>query len=240
MSLTDNFMLPKRVCEMAQMADLLQAEQRMLDRLYALLQELLAQGSINNNTTLTKAELERICTWLTGCSCRVDEFAEKLTVHICVKRNSGRLVSIRALIDGIKALIPAHLKYDIVMEYMAGIDIKAGQLRRKIRYDLCNQYLCGERPNIAWQGRLNDEGINIEPKAPGWLFQPAMPGGKAGGIADEQIAAAALPFAFKFNPDKAQGTGGGIKDSGFVPEVKTEAFVFAGGFCGEGYAREDW
>ena len=49
MSLLDNFMLPKKVREMAQMADLLQAEQLMLDRLYAVLKELLAQGSINNN-----------------------------------------------------------------------------------------------------------------------------------------------------------------------------------------------
>ena len=81
MSLTDKNMLPKRVREMAQMADLLQAEQLMLDRLYAVLQELLAQGSINNNTTLTKPELERICTLLTGCRCRVDEFAEKLTIQ---------------------------------------------------------------------------------------------------------------------------------------------------------------
>lgn len=239
MSLTDNFMLPKRVCEMAQMADLLQAEQLMLERLYVIIQELLAQGSINNNTTLTKPELERICTLLTGCSCRVDEFAEKLTVHICVKRNSGRLVSIRALIDGIKALIPAHLKYDIVMEYMAGIDIKAGQLRRKIRYDLCNQYLCGELPNRVWQGRLNDDDINIEAKAFGWLFQPPIPRGKAGGIEDEQIAVFALPSAFKFLPEKARGTGGSIKDSGFVPAVKTEAYVFSGGFCGEGYAGEE-
>lgn len=240
MLLNDKNMLPKRVREMAQMADLLQAEQLMLERLYVIIQELLAQGSINNNTTLTKPELERICTLLTCCSCRVDEFAEKLTIHICVKRNSGRPVSIRALIDGIKALIPAHLKYDIVMEHMAGVDIKAGQLKRKIRYDLCNQYLCGERPNIAWQGRLNDEDVNIEPKGLGWLFQPPMPGGKDGGIADEQIAVFALPSAFKFEPDKAKGTGGGIKDGGFVPNVKTEAFVFAGGFCGEGYAREDW
>lgn len=240
MPLNDKNMLPKRVREMAQMTDLLQAEQLMLDRLYVIIQELYAQGSINNNTTLTKAELERICSLITGCECRVDEFGPKLTIHICVKRNSGRPVSIRALIDGIKALIPAHLKYVVVMELMAGVGIKVGRLKRKIRYDLCNQYLCGERPNIAWQGRLNDEDINIKAKAFGWLFQPAMPRGKAGGVADEQIAVAALPFAFKFRPDKAKGTGGGVKDSGFVPEVKAAAYVFAGALCGEGYAREDW
>ena len=239
MSLLDNFMLPKKVREMAQMADLLQAEQLMLDRLYAVLQELLAQGGINNNTTLTKPELERICTLLTGCRCRVDEFADRLTIHICVYRNNGRPVSIRALIDGIKALIPAHLKYDIVMELMANVDVKAGQLKHKIRYDLCNQHLCGELPNRVWQGRLNDDDINIEAKAFGWLFQPPIPRGKAGGIEDEQIAVFALPSAFKFLPEKARGTGGSIKDSGFVPAVKTEAYVFSGGFCGEGYAGEE-
>ena len=202
-------------------------------------QELLAQGSINNNTTLTKPELERICTLLTGCRCRVDEFAAKLTIHICVKRNSKRPVSIRALIDGIKALIPADLKYDIVMEHMVNISVKAGQLKRRIRYDLCGQYLCGERPNIAWRGRLNDEDINIKAEALGWLFQPPMPKGRAGGIADEQIAVCALPSAFKFQPETPKGRGA-VKDGSLVPMVKAEAYVFAGAFCGEGYTGEEW
>lgn len=239
MPLNDKNMLPKRVREMAQMADLLQAEQLMLDRLYGVLQELLAQGSINNNTTLTKAELERICGLLTGCKCRVDEFAAKLIIHICVKRNSGRLVSIRALIDGIKALIPAHLKYDIVMEHMARVDIKTGQLKRRISYDLCNQYLCGEHPDAAWQGRLKDKDIKVGTFASGWLFQAEKPNGKNGGLSDERIAIAALPSAFCFRPQKSKGYGGVIKDDGFVPEVRAQAFVFAGNLCGEEFARED-
>lgn len=239
MALNSNFMLPKRVREMAQMADLLQSEQQMLDRLYMIIQELFAQGSINNNTTLTKAELERICTLLTGCECRVDEFAEKLTIHICVKRNSGRPVSIRTLIDGIKTLIPAHLKYDIVMELAAAVHIQTGQLKRKICFELCNQYLCGEHPDAAWQGRLKDKDIKVGTFASGWLFQAEKPNGKNGGLSDERIAIAALPSAFCFRPQKSKGYGGVIKDDGFVPEVRAQAFVFAGNLCGEEFARED-
>lgn len=60
MPLDDIFMLPKRVRTMEQMADLLQAERLMIERLEAVLAEMTRQGSINNNTPLTKQRLEEI------------------------------------------------------------------------------------------------------------------------------------------------------------------------------------
>lgn len=238
MPLLDNFMLPKRVREMAQMADLLQAEQLMLDRLYVIIRELFAQGSINNNTTLTKAELERICSLITGCECRVDEFSQKLTVHICVKRNSGRPLSIRALIDGVKVLIPAHLKYVIVPELQTDVNVNIERLGRKIHYVFCGKRYSGEQPNRAWQGLINLDNLQISAVGLGWIFKPPTPEGMAGGSGQAQIEIEARPLAFNFQPKTAKGMGGG-QNGAHLPQVAAEAYVFAENYCGERYTGEE-
>lgn len=122
MPVNDRFMLPLRVRTMAQMEDLLQAEQLMLDRLQEAAVELEILGSINNNTTLTRERLEEIVELLSGCTCRVDEYANELTIHIVLIAGSAEPLAIQ---DKLAPLIPAHLKYLIGTELGAGIHMAA-------------------------------------------------------------------------------------------------------------------
>lgn len=118
MALNDKFMLPFRVRTMAQMQDLLQAEKLLLDRMQAAVKELEILGGINNNTVLTKERLEEIVELLSGCACRVDEYAEALTIHITLIAGSTDPLAIQ---DKLAPLIPAHLKYLIGTELGARI-----------------------------------------------------------------------------------------------------------------------
>lgn len=101
---------------MEQMADLLQAERLMIERLEAVLAEMTRQGSINNNTPLTKQRLEEIASLFANNPCRVDEFPDELTIHIVVSIRDGYPASYKEIQEGVDVLIPAHLKYLIIFE----------------------------------------------------------------------------------------------------------------------------
>lgn len=146
MPLDDIFMLPKRVRTMEQMADLLQAERLMIERLEAVLAELTRQGSINNNTPLTKQRLEEISSLFANNPCRVDEFPDKLTIHIVVSRKDGFYTSWKEIVAGVDVLIPAHLKYLIVFELPVTVRIGVKASGYKIPYDLCGDGYAGELP----------------------------------------------------------------------------------------------
>lgn len=167
MPLNDEFMLPKRVRTMAQMKDLLQTERLMIERLEALLEELNRQGSINNNTPLTKARLEEISSLFANNPCRVDEFSDKLTIHIVVSRKEGLYTSWKEIVDGVDVLIPAHLKYLIVFELPVTIRVGVMSAAWKIPYDLCGRGYAGELPWRNLVGATVPADISIAVEAAG-------------------------------------------------------------------------
>lgn len=117
MPLTDAQMLPRRVRTMEPMADLLQAEEKMIERLMAAIAELQVQASINNNRTITKAWLEQLATIVSGAPSHVVEY-EDVTIDIVVSRNSSSPAGPKAIHDGLDYIIPAHLKYNIIYRYV--------------------------------------------------------------------------------------------------------------------------
>ncbi len=153
MPLDDIFMLPKRVRTMEQMADLLQAEKLMVERLEAVLAEMVRQGSINNNTPLTKERLEEIAALFANNPCRVDEYPDELTIHIVVSRKDGFYTSWKEIVDGVDVLIPAHLKYLIVFELPVTVRIGITASGYKFPYDLCGEGFAGELP---WRNTVGD------------------------------------------------------------------------------------
>lgn len=161
---------------MAQMEDLLQAEKLMLDRLYADIEELLAQSSINNNVTVTKPLLEAVSSMFAGNPCRVDEYSSELTIHIVVSRNGGRPTSIKRLIEGIDVLIPAHLKYIIVFELAVDVDIHISKRSVRIPYDLCGWGFAGELPERNTLGAIRDKEVQIGITTQGAVFQSPLAG----------------------------------------------------------------
>jgi len=117
MPLTDEYMLPRRVRTMPQMADLLQAEEQMINRLMAVIAELEVQASINNNRTITKAWLEYLATLVSGCPSHVVEY-EDVAIDIVISRNGGSPAGPKAIYDSLDYIIPAHLKYTIIYLYL--------------------------------------------------------------------------------------------------------------------------
>lgn len=117
MPLTDEYMLPRRVRTMEPMADLLQAEERMIDRLMAAIAELQVQASINNNRTITKAWLEQLATIVSGAPSHVVEY-DSLVIDIVISRNDSSPAGPKTIYDGLDYIIPAHLKYNIIYKYV--------------------------------------------------------------------------------------------------------------------------
>lgn len=217
MPLDDINMLPKRVRTMEQMADLLQAEKQMFDRLYREIYEMFSQGSINNNVTLTKPRLEYISSLFAENPCRVDEYSECLTIHIVVLRNSGRPTSIKALIDGVDVLIPAHLRYRVILE--AGIGLRITTRGRGYRYrsTWTGRPYAGTEPWRSTRGGLEHEETEIETATDANRYRVPLNGSvpwrdMRGGLDHDQLTAASAGQGWPYFSEAA-----GCAEAGTLP-----------------------
>lgn len=253
MPLDDRFMLPPRVRTMAQMADLLHAERLMIDRLETDLAELLIQGNINNNTTLTKERLEYISSLFANSPCRVDEFPDDLAIYVVVSRNGGSSTNIREIVDGIDVLVPAHLKYHVILELSVTVGICISGKSKYYPYDLCGYGFAGELPirNIA--GVIHTQGVQIGFKTYGATFQPPLAGTspvrnvagavyaedvQIGLIVKEAIFQSPLSGIFPVRNTTGEVREGGVSD-GSSPCVTTYTYPYEIDYCGTGYCGEE-
>lgn len=245
MALDDAFMLPKRVRTMAQMADLLQAERLMLDRLYAVIQEMMAQSTINNNVTVTKELLEEVSTFFADNPCRVDEYSSELTIHIVVSRNGGHPTSIRRLIEGIDVLVPAHLKYIIVFELTVGVNICASKKAARIPYDLCGWGYAGELPERNVLGAIQAEDVQIGVTSHGTVFQSPLTGlyptlNTVGAAHEKHIEIqVAGQGGIIRAPLAGDPAGGGVINGSVIPSIMTQVYFYEIDYCGADYCGEE-
>ena len=253
MPLDDIFMLPKRVRTMEQMADLLQAEKRMFDMLLQVLEEMSSQAEINNNTPLTKEKLEQIASMFAGNPCRVDEFSERLTIHIVVSRNSGKPTSPKTIIDGVDVLIPAHLKYCVVFELVVPLGVCIMRRAYKFPLDLCGRGYAGEQPFRNMVGAIRADGVEIELAGRSAVFRSPLAGtapqrNLAGLWLVQENGPQVTAQARRYTLDMGRTATGeqpcrnveGSQEAGMIPpEVTATAYIYSFDYCGTDYCGEE-
>lgn len=154
MALNDARMLPEKVRKMAQMEDLLQAEQILLNIIESILIEMLADASISNNVPMTKDNSEYVASVVSGSDCYIDEYPDILTIDTAVSRQSGTATSLIKLRSYMNDMLPAHLKFNIHYEFTSTVLIKISSEAYRIPHDLCGEGYAGEYPDISVLGKI--------------------------------------------------------------------------------------
>ena len=176
MALNDERMLPKRVREMHQMEDLLQAEQFILNVILGIINDMISEAATINSLPMTKTNTEHIATMVSNNFSTVREYSDGVTIDILVSRNSGQRTNLPRLRRYLNDLIPAHLKFNIhyIYKTVIGIDTK----RKFYRYplDLCGSGYAGEEPCTSKIGSVSRRWVRVTYDVSGYMIHHNMAG----------------------------------------------------------------
>ncbi len=217
MAVNDIRMLPKRVRKMAQMEELLQAEQTLLDIIEAIIIDMAAEASVSNNTPMTKANSEYIASVISGSACYINEYPGILTIDIIVSRQTGTATSLIKLRNYMNELLPAHLKFNIHYEYRTAVLIRISSKTYIYPHDLCGDGFTGEYPDISTKGKILPVNIHAKTEGKGYLNEYKFTG--------EQPIISTL---------------GSISIHSVIPIVSSSSYSYEIEFCAEDdYCGED-